>query len=78
MDRKAPKSEGNLNADFCEALIELANWEKNVNRNQHKANAYRKAAQTLSNQDHRIKNGAEAKKLPGVGQKIAEKIDEII
>ena len=78
MDRKAPKSEGNHNADFCEALIELANWEKNVNRNQHKHNAYRKAAQALSNLDYRISSGKEAKKLPGVGEKIALKIDEII
>jgi len=78
MDRKAPKSEGNFNHDFCDALIELANWEKNVNRNQHKHNAYRKAAQALSNLDHRISSGNEAKKLPGVGEKIAKKIDEII
>merc|ERR1712126_755193 len=78
MDRKAPKSEGNPNADFCEALIELANWEKNVNRNQHKSNAYRKAAQVLSNLDHRITSGKEAKALQGIGEKIALKIDEII
>lgn len=78
MDRKAPKSEGNLNADICEALIELAVWEKNVNRNQHKHNAYRKAAQAISNLDYRLENGKEAKKLPGVGEKIAQKIDEIL
>jgi len=78
MDRKAPKSEGNPNADFCEALIELANWEKNVNRNQHKSNAYRKAAQVLSNLDYRISSGSEAKALQGIGEKIAKKIDEII
>ena len=78
MDRKAPKSEGNLNEDICEALIELAVWEKNVNRNQHKHNAYRKAAQAISNLDYRLENGKEAKKLPGVGEKIAQKIDEIL
>lgn len=78
MERKAPKSEGNHNADFCEALIELANWEQNVNRNQHKSNAYRKAAETLSKLDHRIDNGKEARKLPGIGQKIADKLDEMI
>jgi len=76
--RKAPSSEGNPNADFCEALIELANWEKNVNRNHHKHNAYRKAAQALAGLGFRIKTGDEAKKLPGVGAKIALKIDEII
>ena len=78
MDRKAPKSEGNLNADICEALIELAVWEKNVNRNQHKHNAYRKAAQAVSSLDYRLESGKEAKKLPGVGEKIAQKIDEIL
>ena len=78
MDRKAPKSEGNLNADICEALIELAVWEKNVNRNQHKHNAYRKAAQAISSLDYRLESGKEAKKLPGVGEKIAQKIDEIL
>merc|ERR1712013_930631 len=41
-------------------------------------NAYRKAAQALAELDFRIKAGAEAKKLPGVGAKIALKIDEII
>ena len=78
MDRKAPKSEGNLNADICEALMELATWEKNVNRNQHKHNAYRKAAETLAALDHRVGSGKEARKLPGVGEKIALKIDEIL
>jgi len=78
LDRKAPSAEGNHNADFCSALIELANWEKNVNRNHHKHNAYRKAAQALAGLDFRIKTGEEAKKLPGVGAKIALKIDEII
>ena len=78
MDRKAPKSEGNLNADICEALMELAIWEKNVNRNQHKHNAYRKAAETLAALDHRVESGKEARKLPGVGEKIALKIDEIL
>lgn len=78
LKRKAPSTEGNLNADFCDSLIELANWEKNVNRNHHKHNAYRKAAQALAGLSFRIKSGDEAKKLPGVGAKIALKIDEII
>ena len=78
MNRKAPAKEGNLNSDFCEALIELSNWEKSVNKNQFKQNAYRKAAQTLAGLDYRIKDGSEAKKLDGVGEKIAQKIDEMI
>lgn len=56
----------------------MADYEKNVSRNIHKHNAYRKAANTLAAHPSRIKSGDEAKKLNGVGQKIAEKIDEFI
>jgi len=76
--RKAPPLDGNPNAQFCEALLELANWEKNVNRNHHKHNAYRKAAQALAGLNYRIKSGTDARNIPGVGAKIANKIDEII
>ena len=38
--RKAPSDE-NPNADFVDFLFELANYEKNVNRNVFKHNAYR-------------------------------------
>ena len=75
--RKAPEA-GNPNQDFCDFLFELANYEKNVNRNVHKFNAYRKAAGVLAKLPERIKSGAEAKKLEGIGAKIAEKIDEFI
>jgi len=74
--RKAPSSAEN--SDICAALIELAEWEKNVNRNQHKSNAYRKAADVISKLDYRLTSGNEAQKLPGVGKKIAQKIDEIL
>ncbi|KAG8011822.1 DNA polymerase beta [Nibea albiflora] len=56
----------------------LANYEKNVNRAIHKYNAYRKAASTISKYPNKIKSGEEAKKLDGVGAKIAEKIDEFL
>ncbi|CAH1405728.1 unnamed protein product [Nezara viridula] len=75
--RKAP-AEDNINHDFCDFLIELANYEKNVNRNIHKHNAYRKAANTIAAYGKRITSGEEARKLEGVGKKIAEKIDEFI
>lgn len=75
--RKAPDS-NNPNADFCDFLIELANYEKNVNRNVHKYNAYRKAASVLGALDYRIKSGSEAKKLNGIGDKISKKIDEFL
>uniref|UniRef100_A0A8C6X646 DNA polymerase n=1 Tax=Naja naja TaxID=35670 RepID=A0A8C6X646_NAJNA len=58
--------------------LELANYEKNVNRAIHKYNAYRKAASVISKYPSKIKSGSEAKKLDGVGTKIAEKIDEFL
>jgi len=78
MKRKAPSSSSNLNTVFCEALTELAEWEKNVNRNQFKSNAYRKASAAIASLDYRLTSGEEAKRIPGVGNKIAEKIEEII
>lgn len=56
----------------------MADYEKNVSRNIHKYNAYRKAASVLADHPTRIKSGAEAKKLNGVGEKIAKKIDEYL
>uniref|UniRef100_A0A069DYM9 DNA polymerase n=1 Tax=Panstrongylus megistus TaxID=65343 RepID=A0A069DYM9_9HEMI len=75
--RKAP-SDDNLNQDFCDFLIELADYEKNVSRNIHKYNTYRKAASVLAKHPVRIKSGEEARKLNGIGAKIAAKIDEFI
>ncbi|KAG8229141.1 hypothetical protein J437_LFUL009210 [Ladona fulva] len=84
--RKAPSSENNPNHDFCEFLTgggntvneQLANYEKNVSRNIFKHNAYRKAASSLASYGKRIKSGEEARKLDGVGDKIAKKIDEFL
>lgn len=75
--RKAPDS-GKPNSDIAEILMELATYEKNVARNIHKHNAYKKAANVLAKHPERIKSGAEARKLDGVGDKIAKKIDEIL
>ncbi|CAK6950746.1 DNA polymerase beta [Scomber scombrus] len=74
--RKAPQE--SLNEGITDFLVELANYEKNVNRAIHKSNAYRKAASTISKYPTKIRNGEEAKKLDGVGAKIAEKIDEFL
>ncbi|XP_059541278.1 DNA polymerase beta isoform X3 [Myotis daubentonii] len=74
--RKAPQE--TLNGGITDMLTELANFEKNVNQAIHKYNAYRKAASVIAKYPHKIKSGAEAKKLPGVGTKIAEKIDEFL
>uniref|UniRef100_A0A0B6ZE77 DNA polymerase n=1 Tax=Arion vulgaris TaxID=1028688 RepID=A0A0B6ZE77_9EUPU len=68
----------NPNQEFCDFLMELANYEKNVTRAMHKYNVYRKAAGVLSKHPSKITSGAEAKKLPGVGEKISKKIDEFI
>ncbi|KAH9490044.1 hypothetical protein Btru_035505 [Bulinus truncatus] len=72
------KSEENPNADFCEFLLELGDFEKNVNRAMHKYKVYRRAAAVLAQQSVRITSGAEAKKLDGIGEKIATKIDEFL
>ncbi|XP_020825306.1 DNA polymerase beta isoform X4 [Phascolarctos cinereus] len=74
--RKAPQE--TLNAGITDFLTELANYERNVNRAIHKYNAYRKAASVIAKYPSKIKSGAEAKKLDGVGTKIAEKIDEFL
>lgn len=76
--RKAPSDESGLNQEFVDFLFELATYEKNVNRNVFKYNAYRKAAGVLSKLDHRIQSGDEARKLDGIGDKIGKKIDEFI
>uniref|UniRef100_A0A493TGA0 Crossover junction endonuclease MUS81-like HHH domain-containing protein n=1 Tax=Anas platyrhynchos platyrhynchos TaxID=8840 RepID=A0A493TGA0_ANAPP len=63
-DRKGPR------APFP-CMVWLANSERNV----HKYSAYRKAASGIARYPSEIRSGAEAKKLAGVGAKIAEKID---
>lgn len=48
--RKATSAQGstaNVNKDLCDALIELADFEKNVSRHMHKYNAYRKVIASL-------------------------------
>ncbi|RLU17660.1 hypothetical protein DMN91_009896 [Ooceraea biroi] len=76
--RKATGSTSNPNQDLCDFLMELADYERNVSKNVFKCNAYRKAAGTLGTLSERVKSGEEAKKLPGIGVKIATKIDEFL
>ncbi|XP_012538119.1 DNA polymerase beta-like isoform X1 [Monomorium pharaonis] len=76
--RKATSNANNPNQDLCDFLMELADYERNVSKNVYKYNAYRKAAGTLSTLTERVKSGEEAKKLPGIGVKIAKKIDEFL
>jgi predicted flap endonuclease-1-like 5' DNA nuclease len=63
---------------FPTHFLELADYEKNVSRNVHKYNAYRKAASVLASHPTRITSGREAKKLSGIGEKISKKIDEFL
>lgn len=63
---------------FCFCFIELANYERNVNRNIYKYNAYRNAAIALAAHPTRVQSGEEARKLHGVGEKISKKIDEFL
>jgi len=44
-------------------FLELANYEKNVNRQMHKYNAYRKAAGVIARYNKKITSGAQARKL---------------
>jgi len=48
---------------YIVSVIELANYEKNVNRQMHKYNAYRKAAGVIARYSKEITSGAEARKL---------------
>lgn len=59
-------------------LIKLGEYERDINGIIYKYHAYRKASQSLATMDRRVKSGDEAKKLPGIGPKIALKIDEFL
>jgi len=51
---------------------ELANYEKNVNRQMHKYNAYRKAAGVLAKHPSHISTAEEAKKLVNITQVLSK------
>eukprot|EP00117_Sycon_ciliatum_P049267 scpid47539/ scgid34955/ DNA polymerase beta len=79
--RKAQSAQGdvaNVNSGVVNFLLELADYEKNVNRHVHKYNVYRKAAHTIAKCATAIGSGAEAQKLDGIGDKIGKKIDEFL
>lgn len=68
----------NPNQDICDMLLKLGEYERDTNGVIYKYHAYRKAAKALENLEKRVQSGAEAKKLPGIGPKIALKIDEYL
>jgi hypothetical protein len=53
-------------------------YEAVTTRNRFKSYAYRKAAKAVATHRGAITSGSEARDLPGVGIKIANKIDEIL
>uniref|UniRef100_A0A8D1AVN7 DNA polymerase n=1 Tax=Sus scrofa TaxID=9823 RepID=A0A8D1AVN7_PIG len=73
--RKAPQE--TLNGGITDMLTELANFEKNVNQAIHKYNAYRKAASVIAKYPHKIKSGAEAKKLPKLLHRVVEQLQKV-
>ena len=75
---KRKLAEDSPNSAICELLNELAEYEKNVNRSLPKFKIYKKASQAIAGYPSKITKGSEAKKLEGVGIKIADKIDEFI
>ncbi|KYR02415.1 DNA polymerase beta [Tieghemostelium lacteum] len=67
----------NVNKKLTDILTDLSIYEKNKGLI-HKFTAYKKAVGSIKAYPHVIKSGAEAKKLEGVGAKIAKKIQEIL
>uniref|UniRef100_A0A667YG72 DNA polymerase n=1 Tax=Myripristis murdjan TaxID=586833 RepID=A0A667YG72_9TELE len=74
--RKAPQE--SLNEGITDFLVELQQFTASLPHNLLLCPVLRKAASTIAKYPEKIKSGAEAKKLDGVGAKIAEKIDEFL
>jgi DNA polymerase IV len=68
---------GNPNSRTIEVLQSMANYYDRVN-DQWRTVAYRKAIATLKRQQARINTEEEAIRLPSIGQRLAEKIEEIV
>jgi DNA polymerase beta len=70
-------SSNNVNALICSILMQMANIEDAMGQ-RFKSRAYMKAIDSISQLRSPLKSGADAKRLDGVGAKIALKISEII
>ncbi|KFH41914.1 DNA polymerase lambda-like protein [Hapsidospora chrysogenum ATCC 11550] len=68
---------GNPNARTIEVLQNMANYYDRVN-DHWRTTAYRKAINTLKRQDARITTEEEAFRLPMIGRRLAQKIEEIV
>ncbi|CAF0733520.1 unnamed protein product [Adineta steineri] len=73
--RKVPD---NPNSELIDFLNELGEYEKNVSRQIHKYNAYRKAAGSIAKVGHRIETIKDIKGLEGIGKKIEAKIEQYL
>lgn len=60
-----------------QVLLKEATTSREV-KDRFRAKAYRNAIKAIKNLNYELESGADAAKLPGVGKKIAEKIQEII
>ncbi|RPA95290.1 hypothetical protein L873DRAFT_1698481 [Choiromyces venosus 120613-1] len=69
--------EGNPNQRTIEILSEMQRYYEMLN-DTWRSLGYRKAIATLKKQDHKIKFANEARELPGIGNRIALKIEEIV
>jgi len=67
----------NANTELTDILAQMEKLEKNSGE-QWRAMAYRKAIAALKRHPHPIRSGDDARKLKGIGEKIAKKIGEII
>ncbi|KAH7329086.1 hypothetical protein B0I35DRAFT_419275 [Stachybotrys elegans] len=67
----------NPNARTIEVLQAMAKYYERIN-DQWRTTAYRKAISTLKRQDSRINTEEEAIQLPNIGQRLAQKIEEIV
>lgn len=65
------------NRDICDVLERLAIQERN-NGQPFKERAYQKAIRSIAAYPTRLSSGKEAQALPGVGDRIAKKIDQFL
>ena len=65
------------NQVLAEIFTLLSKAEK-AKGDMHRANSYAKGSVTIANHTEKILSGTEAKKLPGIGKAIGEKIDEFL
>ncbi|CAF0782280.1 unnamed protein product [Brachionus calyciflorus] len=76
--RKVRPRAAKPNEELANILLEIGEYEKNVNLQPFKYQAYRRAAQSLSEHPEKIKRIEDAKALKGIGKRISEKISEYL